>query len=161
MSLKNRTAVFSHKFERRSYYSYGPHILAVVNKTELNKKLKQRKRTEIFYVSKTYSCVTPESAEFGDFSETGYEDYGQFWSLKDLIRLIERDFGFYAEFYFNGPCEITVYGDFHTTDYRTGEDTQEAFHISAEPHQIKRLQKIIKNKQEERKCRNQPNLILL
>lgn len=77
-----------------------------------------------FLVSKTYSEVTPESAEDGDFSETGFCWQDQVYSLEDLKHLIKSE-GFYRES--RGTSWLTT--GFSTSCYRTGTQREENLHI--------------------------------
>lgn len=43
-----------------------------------------------FIVSETYQEVTPESAEYGDFSDTGFVFQDEPYSLRELIDYIKR-----------------------------------------------------------------------
>jgi len=49
-----------------------------------------------FNVNKTYTQVTPESAEHGDYSDTGFEFQDQQYTLRELINYIKQN-GFVRE----------------------------------------------------------------
>lgn len=94
-----------------------------------------------YTISQSYSEVTPESASLGDFSETGWVDEkGWTGTLKDVLQAIKNQ-GF-EHIQFNGKS-VDVYGNFYTSDYRTGTERQECLHIEADSRAIEWLQKII------------------
>ncbi len=79
-------------------------------------------KTETYSLPIAYSIVTPESAEQGDFAETGWEDEKgcTYDSLEELADVIQQ----------HGPVEPC--GNWFTTidpdqDWETGEDTQRSF----------------------------------
>lgn len=76
-----------------------------------------------FEVSRTYAEITPESAEQGDFSETGFVFNKEIYTLREIISEIKRE-GFYRE----GSTSWFTTG-FHTTDYATGTEREENLHI--------------------------------
>ena len=78
-----------------------------------------------FLVNKTYSEITPESCEAGDFSDTGFDFEDEIYSLSELITLIKRE-GFYRES--RGDRWLTT--GFHTTCYKTATDTEYNLHIT-------------------------------
>jgi hypothetical protein len=98
----------------------------------------------IFQVAKTYQTVTPESAEMGDFEDSGFiferrNDY----SLKDIIDEINQNSVEHCQENGNG---FDIYFSSYCSDYQTGEDTSECLHVSANPRAVKRLTKLFKNK---------------
>ena len=92
---------------------------------------------ESFNVSVTYDVVSPESAEVGDFEETGFEREPEDMTLRDTISLIRN----YAPF--DSPqvrgTSLTLYQADGDTNYRTGEVTRYAVHVEASTHNITRL----------------------
>jgi hypothetical protein len=76
-------------------------------------------------ISKTYEIITPESAEHGDFEETGFEFEHEQYSFKDLCDLI-MDEGFYNE---GSDWLNTVDPD---RNYATGEETFYGLHFDRE-----------------------------
>ena len=96
---------------------------------------------KLFLVGQTYSEVTPESAEHGDFSDSGWEqEKSNDWTLRDILRAV-RDQG--AESIQAHNDSLTIYGWFSTECYQTGTEKQLCLHITAKPHNIKRIEKII------------------
>lgn len=96
---------------------------------------------KLFLVGQTYSEVTPESAEHGDFSDSGWErEKSTDWTLRDILRAV-RDQG--AESVQACANTLTIYGSFSTECYKTGTEKQLCLHITAKPQIIKRLEKII------------------
>jgi hypothetical protein len=103
-----------------------------------------KKRNEIFKVSKTYQCVTPESAEHGDFSDQGYEWQDKDYSLRELLYEIKSQGNEYAQL--NNDNYADIYGWNYTSDYKTGEDTTPCLHVSGSSRAMNRLMKIIEVK---------------
>lgn len=97
----------------------------------------------LFKVSKTYSKVTPESCELGDYSETGFEWEETSYNLQDLLHEV-RDIGIASISHYDGHC--TVYGYDFTSNYKTGESCQYALHIDCSERVLKRLLKILEKK---------------
>ncbi len=87
----------------------------------------------MIYISKTFDVVTPESAEQGEFAETGTDIDRMGLTFKELVRELreyseastyqctEAD----ARTYSNCPW-VTSEGD---TNYRTGEVTRYSLHL--------------------------------
>ena len=121
-----------------STWKIGPWYVHAANKVARDNKLSTRKSNEVFYVAETYSQTTPESAEHGDFSDTGYECLGQFYSLKELIKRI-NDGGF-GEHNWNRTGANLYQSDSHTICYRTGTEQQNCLHIEASESNMLRLQ---------------------
>ena len=76
-----------------------------------------------FLVSQTYSEITPESAEHGDFSDNGYEFEDEIYTLRELIDHIKRE-GFHREW----GCNWFTTG-FYTICYREGIEKEQNLHI--------------------------------
>lgn len=76
-----------------------------------------------FVVSKTYAEITPESAEHGDFSETGFVFEDEVYTLRELIQLIKSE-GFYRE----GKTNWLTTG-FSVSCYKTSTEREENLHI--------------------------------
>jgi hypothetical protein len=77
-----------------------------------------------FKVSKTYNEVTPESAEHGDFSDTGYVFQDVIYTLSELKQLIKSE-GFRRES--RGTSWLSC--DLGITCYQTHTETEENLHI--------------------------------
>lgn len=130
---------FIHRHENLSIYRVGPHTVSAQNKTELEKTLSERKPSEVFHVSETYSQITPESAEEGDFSDTGWTDHGSFMTLREVRDRILDTVGTYFEGGFEGTSVDLYQSDYHTVCYRTGTEEQACLHITCSERNMKRL----------------------
>lgn len=79
-------------------------------------------------ISRTYSEITPESVENGDFSETGFiseKEEVNFSQLVDLMR--EHCQPSYSP---NDGSPQTWYSSgFYTSDYSTGTEREESIHF--------------------------------
>lgn len=101
-------------------------------------------RRHFFTVGQTYSEITPESAEHGDFSDTGWErEKTNDWTIEDILRAL-RDQG--CEEISSHGSELTIYGWYSTECYKTGTEKQLCLHVSGAPKNIARLMKILKLK---------------
>jgi hypothetical protein len=96
-------------------------------------------------VSKTFNTITPESAEQGDFSESGFVYEDKTMTVKELLQEV-KDLGSY-EWSSSQPS----HGDWITQadpdrDYKTGEETYESLHFldGLKTHQAQRIIKILK-----------------
>lgn len=98
------------------------------------------KLNEIFTVSQTYQCVTPESAESGDFSDSGYEFKNKKYSLRDILHELKNQGRGHIQ---SGMGRIDIYGWSYTSDYSTAEDTTRCLHINASERLIRRLSNIL------------------
>lgn len=83
-------------------------------------------------IKTTYSCVTPESASIGDFSETGWIDKeGEFFSnAVDAVMWLQNQGASQpsSSMFHDG---IWYSAHEYISDYQTGEETTESFHITA------------------------------
>ena len=77
-------------------------------------------------ISKTYEIVTPESAENGDFEETGFEFESERYTFKELIDLAKSTGCIYSE----GATWLYSYPEIE--DYSTGEEKSYALHFDRE-----------------------------
>lgn len=89
--------------------------------------------TPTILVSRCYSEVTPESAENGDTSNTGFVYQAEPKIFSELVREIERD-GFSQEGGTGWLCT-----GYSTQDYRTGTEREETLHCDRD--QPERLHK--------------------
>ena len=78
-----------------------------------------------FIVNETYSEITPESAESGDFSETGFEFEDQEYTLSELISYIKSE-GYYRE----GKSTNWFTTGFYVEDYATCTEKERNLHIT-------------------------------
>lgn len=90
--------------------------------------------TPRFLLSKTYSVVTPESAEQGDFAETGFEFDDRPADLRDVVRAFrecsEASTWPVRPDTVDGYSWASTTGDGGDIDYRTGAETQYAYHVT-------------------------------
>ena len=86
-----------------------------------------------FLVSRTFSEITPESAEHGDFSDTGFVYQDEVLTLSELKSEIRRA-GFTRERNTGGPksspCSTWVETEYYTSCYGTGTSRSEALHVT-------------------------------
>ena len=82
--------------------------------------------TPFAIVSITYDVITPESAEHGDFEESGFDTKDETMTLAELIQTIKQS-GFYI------PSEGGKAPRWISTDpdinYRSGDETIRSLHI--------------------------------
>ncbi len=135
-----------HRYESRSIYKFREFTVCGPNKTAVLKLIEKRKPAELFWVSETYSQVTPESAEHGDFSETGWTDRGSFMTLRELVKRIEDTLGYFESSGFDATSVDLYASDYHTVDYRTGTEEQSCLHIESSLRNMKRLEAVLKSK---------------
>jgi hypothetical protein len=81
-------------------------------------------------VSQTYSRTTSESAEDGDFSETGFNFENVEYSFRELVKLMQE----HPQASSSGPVnERTWFSSYsETIDYGTGEEEETAIHFDRE-----------------------------
>jgi len=79
-------------------------------------------------VSRCYSECTPESAEDGDFSDSGFVYESEELEVQELAREIRLG-GFYRE-----GCTEWLSTGFHTSDYSTGTEREETLHFHRDNH---------------------------
>lgn len=80
-------------------------------------------------VNRTFATVTPESAELGDFADSGFDFENQEYTFRELVELMEN----HPE-PSSAPCIDPGMNDWFTsypeTCYRTGEETSYSIHFS-------------------------------
>ena len=141
--MKNLKPQFIGRRESISTYRLGPFHLHVLNKKDLQRKMERKSRT-VFYVAETFSQVTPESAKHGDFSDSGFNDFGSFHSLKEVLARID-DGGFNELNHF--VESLNAYqSDSYTVDYGTGTEETCCLHVSGSARNMARLKKILESK---------------
>lgn len=96
-----------------------------------------RDPSEPFSVSMTYEVVTPESAEYGDAEDRGYEYEDRRMSLGDVVRELHRK-GPWDEVQVHSTL-LRAYGADGDVDYRTGAETRYDLHVRGSERAIKRL----------------------
>lgn len=85
--------------------------------------LEEQELAKEYNVGITYDIVTPESAEEGDFAESGWELEPEDMSAEDIIRYMQ-DLGVYEN---NGDGSWYTAGS--VQDYSTGEEISYAVHV--------------------------------
>lgn len=127
-----------------STYKTGPYYIHAKNKSEVMLKLKKKKKNNLFYLSFTYSEITPESAANGDYSDTGYKDYGYFASLEDVLNEVNDHSTEHIQLH---GTSLDVYGEFYVDNYKTGTERQICLHINGPEKAIQRLYSILRKKE--------------
>lgn len=74
-----------------------------------------------FLVSKTYSQVTPESAEFGDFFDSGFVWQDVPYTFRELVELLDS-----REWDFDG---YSISNGWNIIDYSTMTSEEEQLHV--------------------------------
>ncbi len=98
-------------------------------------------------ISRTYSEITPESSEQGDFSEQGFVHEKEPFSFRELVSAL-REGGFDSSSCYppRGGAFEWAQTPFEITDYRTGTERQECLHFSRSnpPQKLKYWRKAFK-----------------
>ena len=81
-------------------------------------------------ISKTYSEITPESAENGDFSDTGFEWENSECTFRELVDYLKE----HKQYCNPSWCS----SGFSTIDYRTGTEQETCIHWSRNNPEFKR-----------------------
>jgi len=101
-------------------------------------------KSELFTVSRTYDIVTPESAEQGDVSESGYVYEPEKMTLRDVLSEI-KSLGYFENLQdYNGSQSL--YGVDADIDAADGSETREALHIDASERVMRRLTQLLRYK---------------
>jgi hypothetical protein len=79
-------------------------------------------------ISRTYSEITPESCEQGDFSETGFISEVEEVSFSQLVDLM-RTHCSPSSSPDNYDTRTYYSTEFYTSDYRTGTEREESIHF--------------------------------
>lgn len=79
-------------------------------------------------VAITYQTVTPESAEHGDFADSGFESESEFYTFRELVEALRNRFSDYSESpgSYSARTWASEYGE---PDYRTGNETTRSIHL--------------------------------
>jgi hypothetical protein len=78
-------------------------------------------------ISRTYAETTPESAEIGDFSDTGFITQYEEVTFTQLVELM-RDYSSASQSPNDGSIDVSYSTGFYTSCYRTGTDRQDTIH---------------------------------
>lgn len=84
-------------------------------------------------ISRTYSEVTPESAEDGDFSKTGFVYENTEFTFRELVREL-RDCQYLSESHPGDCAHVWASTGFATVNYYTGAEREENIHFSRSNH---------------------------
>jgi hypothetical protein len=109
-------------------------------------------RETMVEVGKTYDVVTPESAEEGEFEDSGWEFEPKMMTISEALSEI-RELGNF-EFSVYPPQlrgrgyerQLTVYGVDSDEDYTTGAETRYALHIRGSEPAMRRLLALLKKR---------------
>ena len=82
-------------------------------------------------ISRTYSEVTPESAEDGDFSDTGFVYEDTEFTFRELVREL-RDCSELSASHPGDCANVWASTGFETVNYYTGTEREESVHFSRE-----------------------------
>lgn len=99
-------------------------------------------KSELFTVSRTYDIVTPESAQQGDFSESGYVYEPKKMTIRDVLSEI-NSLGYFENLQDHNGSQSLYAADAYT-DYHDGSETREALHIDASERVMRRLTQLLK-----------------
>lgn len=98
-----------------------------------------------FTISLTYTTITPESAEHGDFEESGFIIESVTCTLKEISGLV-RNYGINSR----GQNDLTTWweSDYYMEDYETCSEKCIGLHIRYKdmpltPNQFRRLNKVL------------------
>lgn len=82
-------------------------------------------------ISRTYSEITPESCEQGDFSDNGFISEVEEVSFRELVDLMKTHFSpsCSPDNYDTDTCYST---GFYTSNYRTGTEREEYIHFHSD-----------------------------
>lgn len=83
----------------------------------------------MFSISKTYQTITPESAEDGDFADSGFEFENVEYTFRELVGEMREYLETSSYPLSNGENDFWVSSGFETTDYATGEETSYSLHF--------------------------------
>lgn len=81
-------------------------------------------------IDRTYSVLTPESAECGDIAESGFVSQSEPCSFRELVDLMREHSEPSCYPSRGGTCEWFSTG--FETDYRTGDDRETCIHYCRE-----------------------------
>jgi hypothetical protein len=95
---------------------------------------------KLFVVSKTYDIVTPESAEHGDYSESGFIFERENMTLRELLNELKELGGFDN---LHGTGRQSLYAIDSIKDYYDGSETSYAIHVNGPKRALKRLSAIL------------------
>ena len=78
-------------------------------------------------IRKTYSEITPESAEYGDFSDMGFITEREEVSFRELVELMESHTHPSCSPN-DGSIDVSYSNGFYINDYSTGTEREESIH---------------------------------
>ena len=81
-------------------------------------------------INRTFCETTPESAEFGDFSDTGFIAQDEQVTFSELVQLMKEH-----NHPSMSPCDVNTNvwfsTEFYTNDYSTATEREESIHFSS------------------------------
>lgn len=79
-------------------------------------------------ISRTFTEITPESAENAEFSDSGYISQKEAVTFSELVRLMQahNNASTYPN---NGSTDIWYSTGYYIDDYTTGTETEESMHF--------------------------------
>ena len=80
-------------------------------------------------INKTFSEVTPESAEDGEMSDSGFVFEDVAYGFRELVQMM-RDYPQPSSMPARGNTHEWLSNDYSIEDYRTGTERQESIHYS-------------------------------
>jgi len=82
-------------------------------------------------ISRCYSTITPESAENGDFADTGHVYEATPFTFSELVRELRDFYSLSCSHPGPRPCaSVWACSGYQVTDYSTGEEREETLHFS-------------------------------
>lgn len=82
-------------------------------------------------ISRTYAETTPESAEIGDFSDTGFIDDRAEVTFSELVTLMKEHYQASSSPN-DGSTNVWYSTGFYTSNYRTSTEREESIHYHHE-----------------------------
>ena len=87
--------------------------------------MKPRLTMSAVYVTRCYSIITPESAEYGDVAESGTMSENEPVQFRDLVSMMRHEFREPSDH----PARPSSWlSSGYSTDYATGEEREETLH---------------------------------
>lgn len=86
-------------------------------------------------INRTYSQVTPESAECGEFFDTGFNAQNEQVSFSELVAMINKtrgEFPYPSQSPNNGGTEVWYSSGFNVIDYGDGTEEEDCIHFSSD-----------------------------
>lgn len=97
-----------------------------------------------FVVSKTYDVTTPESAEVGDYEDSGFDFEPEPMTLREVVYEVKKLGAIDSAEAYGG--NMSLYESDGDVNYRTGAETRHALHVRAPENALRRLKEVLKDK---------------